>query len=222
MNIVGYGIAAALIGYVMGSLPIGYVLVHLFKGVDLRRQGSGRTGGTNAMRAAGVWVGALTAIGDLAKGAGIIWIIRALVSDPAALPWAEVMGGALVVLGHNWSIFLGWKGGAGTGPNLGVAIALWPAFGLALIPAGVGVLLVTGYASATSLFIAAVIPVGLAVRAAAGAGSWVHPLYGLVTAVAVIVALLPNIKRLKAGTERRVGPRAKARRIKATGVSNRQ
>lgn len=211
MSIVLYGILAAVIGYILGSLPMGYVLVYLFKGEDLRQQGSGRTGGTNAMRAAGLWVGLLTALGDLAKGAGSIWIIRAVVPDPAALPWAEVIAGAMAVIGHNWSVFLGWKGGAGTGPNLGVCIALWPAFGLGLIPLGVIVILVTGYASVTSLTLAVAIPLGLAVRAAAGAGSWIHPIYGMVTTISIIVALLPNIRRLGAGTERMVGPRAKAR-----------
>ena len=95
MNIALTLIGAAIGGYLMGSLPIGYVLVNLFKGVDLRGEGSGRTGGTNAMRAGGPWVGALTGLGDLAKGAGTIWIIRALVSDAAILPWAEVLGGSL-------------------------------------------------------------------------------------------------------------------------------
>jgi glycerol-3-phosphate acyltransferase PlsY len=203
---------AALIGYMMGSLPIGYVLVYLFKGEDLRRNGSGRTGGSNAMRAAGVWVGVLTGIGDMAKGAGAIWIVRALVADPAVLPWAQVLGGALTVVGHNWSIFLGWKGGAGTGPNVGVTAAFSPPLAIVLIVLGIATLLLTGYASMISLVIAVAIPVGLGIVAAAGAGSWIHPLYGLMTAAAVFYALRPNIKRLKAGTERMIGPRAKARR----------
>jgi glycerol-3-phosphate acyltransferase PlsY len=75
------------------------------------------------------------------------------------------------------------------------------------------VLFTTGYASVTSMVVAVAIPVGLGVRAAVGAGSWVHPIYGALTAIAVFVALRPNIERLKAGTERLVGPRAKARRL---------
>ncbi len=211
---VEYALASALIGYLMGSLPIGFVLVYLFKGEDLRQKGSGRTGGTNAMRSAGVVIGIVTALADLAKGAGIIWIARAITPNPTAVPWAEAAGAVMGVVGHNWSIFLGFRGGAGTTPNLGAAIALWPVYGLALIPAGLAVVLGTGYASVGSLFVAAAIPAGLLVRAAAGAGqgAWVHPIYGLLTATLVTVALLPNIQRLKAGTERMVGPRAKARR----------
>ncbi len=135
-------IAGALtIGYLIGSLPIGYLLVFLFKGEDLRQHGSGRTGGTNAMRAAGAVVGILTALGDLVKGAGAVWVARALFQDSAVLPWSEVLGGAAAVVGHNWSIFLGLRGGAGTGPNVGVAMALWPGFAFSLIPAGVAVFL---------------------------------------------------------------------------------
>jgi glycerol-3-phosphate acyltransferase PlsY len=206
------GSAAVLAGYVLGSLPIGYVLVYLFKGVDLRQQGSGRTGGTNAGRAGGLAVGLMTALGDLAKGAGAVWIARALTPDQDVLPWIEALSAAAAVVGHNWSLFLGWKGGAGTGPNLGAAIALWPVFGLALIPGVPLVMVVTGYASVASMSIAVAIPVGLALRAAVAGGSWVHPLYGVLTGTAVMVALLPNIRRLRAGTERMVGPRARARR----------
>jgi acyl phosphate:glycerol-3-phosphate acyltransferase len=203
---------ASAIGYVMGSLPIGYVLIYLFKGVDLREQGSGRTGGTNAMRAGGLVLGILTALGDLAKGAGTIWIIRSVVANPELLPWAEMAGGALAVIGHNWSIFLGLRGGAGTGPNVGVAIALWPTLGLAVIPAGVVVLLVNGHASVVSLSIAYGIALGMAGKAMAGLGPWQYAGYGLATAIAVTIALLPNIQRLRNGTERLVGPRAKAER----------
>jgi glycerol-3-phosphate acyltransferase PlsY len=206
------GSAAVVAGYVLGSLPIGYVLVYLFKGVDLREHGSGRTGGTNAGRAGGFGVGLMTAVGDLAKGAGAVWIARALIPDQDLLPWVEALAAAAAVVGHNWSLFLGWKGGAGTGPNLGAAIALWPVFGLALIPVVPLAMLVSGYASVASMSIAVAIPVGLAVRAAVAGGSLVHPIYGVLTGTAVVIALLPNIRRLKAGTERMVGPRARAQR----------
>jgi glycerol-3-phosphate acyltransferase PlsY len=201
----------AVIGYLVGSLPIGYILVYLIKGEDLRQTGSGRTGGTNAMRAAGLAVGVVTAITDLAKGAGAVWIARALIGSQPFLPWAEAAAAVGAVTGHNWSVFLGLRGGAGTMPNLGAAIALWPLYGLLVIPAGLAVMLISGYASLTSLFVAVTIAAGLSVRAALGNGPWAHACYGLATAALVVVALLPNIKRLRAGTERIVGPRAHAR-----------
>jgi glycerol-3-phosphate acyltransferase PlsY len=203
---------AALIGYLVGSLPFGYFFIHLFKGEDIRKHGSGRTGGTNAMRAGGLWLGILTALADIAKGAGTIWIARALVTDPSMRPWAEILAGVCVVMGHNWSIFLGLKGGAGTAPNLGVAIVFWAPLGLAAVIVGLVVMLTTGYASVTSMAIAVAIPIGLIIHAASGGGLWILPIYGIATATAVFVALLPNIKRLIAGNERMVGPRAKAQK----------
>lgn len=203
-------------GYLVGSLPIGFLLVYLFKGEDLRRRGSGRTGGTNAMRAAGIGVGLLTAAADIAKGAGAVWIARALFASSPVLPWLEASAGAAAVAGHNWSLFLRFKGGAGTAPSLGAAIALWPALGLALIPAGLIVLVATGYASAGSIFVALAMPAGLAAQAAAGNGSWAYAVYGLFTAALVLGALSPNIRRLRSGTERKVGSRAKEHR--AEGV----
>lgn len=203
---------AGVTGYLIGSLPIGFILVYLLKGEDLRRIGSGRTGGTNAMRAAGTAIGVATAVADLVKGASAVWLVRALVGGSIALPWAEALAAFCAVAGHNWSIFLGFRGGAGTTPNLGAVIALWPLYGLLLIPAGLGTLLVSGYASLGSLFVAVAIPVGLGARALAGRGSWAHACYGLATGLLVVVALLPNIRRLRAGTERMVGPRARAKR----------
>jgi glycerol-3-phosphate acyltransferase PlsY len=197
------------IGYLVGSLPIGYVLVYLIKGEDLRQTGSGRTGGTNAMRAAGLAVGVVTAVADLVKGAGAVWIARAIVGGSSSLPWAEAAAAVGAVTGHNWSIFLGLRGGAGTMPNVGAAIALWPVYGLLVMPAGLIVMLVSGYASLTSLFVALAIAAGLSLRAGLGNGNWAHACYGATTATLVVVALLPNIRRLRAGTERVVGPRAR-------------
>jgi glycerol-3-phosphate acyltransferase PlsY len=203
---------AGVVGYIIGSLPIGYVLVYLIKGQDLRDTGSGRTGGTNAMRAAGLFIGVVTAVTDLAKGAGSIWIARSLAGDAGYLRWAEAVAAVAAVTGHNWSIFLGLKGGAGTTPNLGAVIALWPVYGLLLIPAGLATLLVTGYASVASLVIAVAIPLGFGVRALTSQEPWAYACYGLATAILVVAALLPNIRRLRAGTERVVGPRARASR----------
>ena len=88
-------ILSALIGYLFGAVPFGYILVRLTKGIDLREFGSGRTGGTNAFRAAGIPVGVMTAILDVLKGACAVWVTRALFADsvPAEwLPWIDQHG----------------------------------------------------------------------------------------------------------------------------------
>jgi acyl phosphate:glycerol-3-phosphate acyltransferase len=200
-------IFAALIGYLIGSIPVGYIVIYIMKGQDIRRQGSGRTGGTNALRAGGSWAGLATGIGDIVKGSLAVIIAHALLGPSI---WIEVVAGIAAVCGHNWSIYMGFKGGAGTGPNIGVCIALWPLSAVWLLPMLPLGLNVIGYASVTSLIIAIVIPVTLAIRAALGYGPWQPVVYGVVAGLAVVWSLRPNIKRLLNGTEPR-SPRLFAR-----------
>ncbi len=204
----------AVIGYLWGAIPFGFLFVRWTKGIDLRDVGSGRTGGTNSMRAAGPVVGALTGLSDVLKGACAIWLTRWIAGDyfGEMLPWVLVLAGAMTIVGHNWSIFLRWGGGAGTGPNIGWATAIWwPMFPIGLIVV-LGMLLLTGMASVASLAMAFTIPVVFGIRYLLGIDP--TPAYavgGLVTAFIVAWALRPNIKRLLAGNERVVGPAAKRR-----------
>ena len=119
-----YFLLAALIGYLLGSIAFGYIYVRLFKGEDLTKVGSGRTGGTNSFRAAGLWVGVLTSLSDVFKGAMAVLLTTWLLGDalgPALLPWAQALAGVMSVVGHNWSVFLKFAGGAGTDNR----VAIW-------------------------------------------------------------------------------------------------
>ena len=209
-------ILAAAIGYICGSFPPGWLYVRLFKGVDLRTVGSGRTGGTNSMRAGGWKIGVLTGVSDVLKGAAGVWLTRLVVTASGAplaesgLPWLEIIAGVMTVVGHNWSIFLGFKGGAGTGPNVGWAAAIWwPMFPIALLVMP-GIMVLTGMASVASMLMGLTIAAIFAVRLAIGVDvSIAYTVGGLATFLVVVWALRPNIKRIFNGTERLVGPRAK-------------
>ncbi len=196
-------VLAVVLGYLIGAIPVGYIVIYAMKGQDIRQTGSGRTGGTNALRAGGRWAGILTGVGDMLKGLLAILVARWIMDGSPNLVWAESLTGIAAVIGHNASIYLGFKGGAGTGPNVGVCIALWPLSALWLIPLVPFGLNVIRYASLTSLLIAAVIPLSLAIRAALHLGPWLHLVYALGAAAAVTWALRPNIKRLINGTEPR-------------------
>jgi acyl phosphate:glycerol-3-phosphate acyltransferase len=191
---------AAAVGYLFGAIPVGYLVIYFMKGKDIRLQGSGRTGGTNALRAGGTWAGILTGAGDILKGFLAVMVARSIAGPTPAV---EAIAGIAAVVGHNWSIFMGFKGGAGTTPNIGACIAMWPLSGLWLVPMLLLGLDVFGYASVTSLVVAAIIPLTLAVHAATGNGPWLYVAYGIVTASTVVWALRPNIKRLLKGTEPR-------------------
>lgn len=210
-----YLLLGALIGYLFGAIPFGWIFVKIARGIDLRRVKSGRTGGTNAMRAAGPLVGTLTAVGDVLKGACAIWIARAVFAGIVPLdwlPWAEVVVGLFTIIGHNWSVFLGWTGGAGTGPNVGWASAVWwPIAPIAAVVVA-AILWFVGIASLASLAMGVLIPTVFAILYFTGVIS--TPAYivgGILTALVVTWALRPNIKRLVEGKERIVGPRARRR-----------
>lgn len=230
MSIFIYLILSALIGYLFGAIPVGYILVKITKGIDLREFGSGRTGGTNSFRAGGVWIGVITSILDVLKAALGIMVVRALFADqipPEWLPWAEVSSGIMSVVGHNWSVFLGWRGGAGTGPNVGWAGLIWfPIVPIAVLVV-LGVLLTIGMASLASLAMSAAIPIAFAVLYIAGVEPYDSTLAyivgGIISAAIITWSLRPNIMRLVAGEERIVGPRSPQKRGKnAAALDDRQ
>jgi glycerol-3-phosphate acyltransferase PlsY len=211
-----YIIIAAGLGYLWGAIPFGYLYVKKVKGVDLTTVGSGRTGGTNSFRAAGLKVGLVTVFSDVFKGAMSVilarWIFGSFVNE-VWLPWILVTAGVFSVIGHNWSIFLDWRGGAGTGPNVGWATAVWwPMFLIGAVVMS-AMLRFVGIASVASLTMAAIIPLTFAGLYLAGVPGYDNTLAyivgGIAAALVVTWSLRPNIKRLIAGDERVVGPRAK-------------
>ncbi|MEP0807207.1 MAG: glycerol-3-phosphate acyltransferase, partial [Chloroflexota bacterium] len=120
-----------VLGYLLGSIPFGLLIVKFKTGKDLREIESGRTGGTNTLRAAGFGAGLLTAILDILKGAASVWIAQTLSPGNHLV---HVLAPVAAILGHNYSIFLirrdedgklRFHGGAGGAPALGGAVGLW-------------------------------------------------------------------------------------------------
>ena len=218
---------AAILGYVCGAVPFGYLYVKKVKGIDLTAHGSGRTGGTNSLRAAGLKVGIVTAVSDVIKGFLSVFLTRLIFADhiaPEVLPWLLITAGVFSVIGHNWSVFIAFRGGAGTGPNVGWAGALWwPMIPIAALVMS-GMLLGVGMASVASLAMAAIIPTMFIVLYVAGvpgySETFAYIAGGLISLSVVTWSLRPNIKRLLAGNERVVGPRAKRmEKAEAAGVA---
>ncbi len=190
-----------LLAYLLGAFPTGYLIVHAFTGVDVRRMGSGRTGGTNVLRSAGPLPAGLTVLGDGLKGILAVLLARAI----GGTPLAQAIAGVAAILGHNYSVFLGWDGGAGTITNIGVALAINPLVGAAAIVAGVAVLALSRFASLASIVVAVALPVLFAAGAHWGGLPAVYALYAGVTGVISLVELRSNIARLLTGNERKVG-----------------
>lgn len=203
-----------VIAYLMGSIPFGFFVVKLVNGRDVRQIESGRTGGTNAMRAAGVGAGILTVTLDVFKGAATAWVVSWLAPQQ---PWIQVGAALLAIIGHNYSIFLVYRkdgkwvlrGGAGGATALGGAIALWNPIGFIILPAAFLIYLFIGYASVTTMSIAFIAMIVFIIRAIMGLSPWAYVIYGALALLVLVWALRPNIKRLVEGTERVVGLRAK-------------
>ncbi len=194
-------IVSILIGYLIGSLPIGYLLGRT-KGIDVRTIGSGRTGGTNVYRALGARLGLLTGVLDFAKGAVSVLLIRSVFGDEAA----AALAGAAAVAGHNWSIFLGFKGGAGGSTAAGALLALNPLAGAIVVPLFVLILFVGRIASIATLWVGAgsVVAILLLHVINPVATPLSQLLFAVPAMVLIAISLRPNIERLLNGTERRV------------------
>jgi glycerol-3-phosphate acyltransferase PlsY len=203
-----------LCAYVVGSIPVGLLVVRLRTGKDLRTEHSGRTGGTNAMRAAGWSVGILTGVGDLLKATLAVVLARWI---GGGNEWLAAGAGLMAILGHNYSVFLverqdgslKFRGGAGGAPTVGATLAIWPAAGLVGLVLGLGVLFGTGFASLGTLTSGLVAAVMLTWRAVTGLGSWADAFFGIGALTLLTIALLPNLRRLLDGSERAISLKAR-------------
>jgi glycerol-3-phosphate acyltransferase PlsY len=202
-------IAVVFLAYLLGAIPFGLLVVKLKTGQDIREIESGRTGSTNAMRAAGFWAGMTTVMLDIAKGAVSVWAASWL--DPHNY-WLHVAAPIVAIIGHNHSIFVperdengrivGLRGGAGGVPAVGGAVGLWPASILILVPLGMLIFFSIGIASVATVTAALLVIILFAIRAAQGHLPWIYVWYGVGAEILLMWALRPNLKKLFAGEER--------------------
>jgi glycerol-3-phosphate acyltransferase PlsY len=198
-------VVVILLGYLLGSIPFGYIVGRLH-GVDVTRYGSGRTGGTNVLRTVGKKAAAVSIGMDVLKGAVAVLLGRWLGGSELA----AALAGFGAVMGHDYSVFIRFHGGAGTGTSMGAYffMAPWPTLIVGVSSAFIGFVLLR-YASVTSLLIVFLMSPALLI----GVLFFHQPVEHLAFAVAVGCLVLwshrPNIKRLVKGTERRIGEPAK-------------
>ena len=211
-------IGVIFLAYLIGSIPFGLIFVKLISGKDIRFVESGRTGGTNAVRAAGYGAGILTAVFDALKGAAAVWLSRWLFPQDL---WLQIASPLFAILGHNYSLFLlekttrgaiHFRGGAGGATCVGGALGLWPPSVIFIVPLAFGIWYGIGYASVTTMSIALISTIVFLIRAMMGLSPWIYVSYGVIAEILLILALLPNIRRLANGTERLIGWRARKER----------
>ena len=189
------------LAYLLGAIPWGLMMTRLSRGIDIRGYGSGRIGTANVLRAAGGRLAALVLILDISKGVLALFLARAA-ADTAI---AEVVAGLLVLLGHNWSLFIGFKGGRGIATGAGGLGVVSPvALGMGLAAFAL-VTLTSRYLSLASLAAAVTAIVVLSVQTVRTDLSSAFLIYGAVGGLMIIWQHRDNIQRLVQGNERRLG-----------------
>ena len=189
-----------LIAYLAGSIPVGVLVARHAGGTDPRTIGSGRTGGTNALRALGPRWAVVVVCGDLLKGAIPVVLARVVTGDPLV----EVLCGASAVAGAIWSVFAGFRSGRGVGTGVGTMLVIQPVTVLLAAPVFIGVILLTRYVSLGSLLgSAAMFPAMLLVLLVVPATPLPYVIYSAVGAAFIWLAHADNIDRLIHGKERK-------------------
>jgi glycerol-3-phosphate acyltransferase PlsY len=194
-----------LCAYLLGSIPTGYWLGKILRGIDIRKEGSGNMGATNVLRVLGKGPGALVLAIDMAKGVlAVSWLASLFGLGAAFALW----GGLAAVLGHNYTIFLGFKGGKGVATSAGVCLGLAPHTMLVVILIFVLLAFSTRMVSVASLGAAAALtPLAYAFGELGASppapGQFFY--LSLLLTIFIWVRHIPNIKRILAGTENKFG-----------------
>ncbi|MGE5576687.1 MAG: glycerol-3-phosphate 1-O-acyltransferase PlsY [Syntrophothermus sp.] len=189
---------AVAAGYLLGNLPFGLLVGKIFYKIDVRLHGSGNIGTTNIFRTIGPGPALAVLIGDAGKGA--LAVLLGWLAGNGAPEWMFLAGAAAIV-GHNWPVVLGFKGGRGIATSLGVLITLMPTVTLLLLGIWLVVLALSRYVSLASIIAAMALPVALLFFPQPR----IYTLGSLVLSAFALYKHLPNIKRLRAGKEFKLG-----------------
>ena len=189
------------VGYLLGSMPNGYLAGRWLKGIDLRQYGSGSTGATNVLRNVGKAPALVVFLLDVGKGALAVLLAKSFGLND----WVQVLAGLAALAGHIWPVWLGWKGGKAVATGLGMFLGLaWPV-GLACFGLFMAVISISRIVSLSSVVAAIGLPVLMVLAGANGASISVS----VVASVMVLWRHRSNIERLIAGTEPRIGSKAR-------------
>lgn len=193
-----FRILCLLMGYLLGCFQTAFIIGKFKKNIDIRQYGSGNSGTTNAIRVLGWKLGALTFAGDIAKAVVAVILAKILFDDFSAGFYA----GFGAIIGHNWPVFLKFKGGKGIASTIGVLLAVDFRIGLIMIAILAVTILLTKYVSLGSILMVISIPVLMLVFYN---DQWEFILLGLLLMTSALYRHKENIKRLMSRTENKLG-----------------
>lgn len=194
-------LANIALGYLLGAVPYGLIVGYAWTGRDIRETGSGKTGTTNVLRTAGKVAAAIVVTSDIAKGVAPALVGRFVFEDDGV----AAAGAAAAIIGHVWPVFAGFRGGRGVATAYGGILGMSPLLAaffplLLIIPVGLTRYMSLGSVLGTPLASAAVV-----VTAALGWEPWAFAFYAIFVALLVEYMHIPNIRRLLAGAEPKLG-----------------
>ena len=202
--LVGQYAAVLALAYLLGSLPWGYLLLHWRRGVDIREYGSGRTGMSNVLRTGGGKVAALVLALDLGKGILAVVLARVVIGPTEA----EVAAGLFALVGHNWPIFLQFRGGRGIVTGLGGLSIMAPIAAAIATVAFLFTTLFSRYVSLGSIMGVVIASLSMLALGLAGIYSITYIVYAFLGGAIIIWQHRDNIRRIRQGNERRLGQAA--------------
>jgi len=210
-----YDILVILGAYLIGAIPFGFLIPKLFGVSDVRKVGSGNVGATNAYRSAGPIAGILVLICDIGKGVAAVMLARFVPGTIVPPEYLLFAAGMAAILGHIFTIFLGFKGGKGVNTALGVMITILPLESLVALVVFIIVVCITRYISLGSMLAASTLFLMTFIE-------WLFklkempPVYIIVPFLLVLLIVFAhrsNIKRLLAGNENRFSFHSKPKEV---------
>lgn len=190
-----------VVAYLIGNISTSFIVAKLMADVDIRSVGSGNAGSTNVLRTLGKKAAAITFLGDSLKGVVAVLIARFFGLHENI----ELFAGISVVIGHNWPVFLKFKGGKGIATTIGVTLAINYIAALICLSIGIAILIRTKYVSLASISAITIFPIFLFFQ------SREYFIFALILCLLAIYRHRENIQRLLNGTERKIGEKAGVR-----------
>lgn len=200
-------VVIAVIAYLLGCISTGTIISNA-QGVDIRSKGSKNTGASNVLRVMGLKSGLITFVGDFVKATLACWVGGLLLPGTVwgVEGYGMMLGGLCVVIGHNWPVFFGFKGGKGVACSAAVIFFVNPLPGIISIVICVAVIAITRFISLGSI---TMLLVYMVLMCATHWGQWVTCLFTLVLFVLCVWRHRANIERLRNGTENKIGHKVK-------------
>lgn len=190
-----------VLGYLLGSIPVGLLVGHIWLGRDIRHSGSGKTGTTNVLRTAGRLPAALVLACDVAKGVIPALIGRLVFEDDGV----AAAGAAAALVGHIWPVFAGFRGGRGVATSFGGILGLTPLLALLFPLIGTLIVIPTRIVSLMSIIGTPIAGAIVVVAALTDRTAGAYALYATFATIVILYMHIPNMRRLLAGTEPRIG-----------------